>query len=85
MFLIIVSAREEPLWCPFRTDRTRTFSLERWKRRGPWGKKGTEGSLFPAMVGIFSFINIMMKVLFPSLYLDLACKNLFFPPEERYK
>ena len=35
--------------------------------------------LFPARVGIFDFDVIMYKVLFPILYLDLACKQLCFP------
>ena len=55
MFLFIVSAREKPLWCPFPTDRTVLYSVKRWKGRGPWGKKWTEGCLFPARVGIFPF------------------------------
>ena len=65
MSLVFVSAREQPIWCPFPTDRTRTSSVDRWKRRGPWWKKGTEGCLFPAKVGIFPFINFIIKVLFP--------------------
>ena len=53
----------------------RTFSVERWKRRGPWGKKWTEGCLFPARVGIFSFVNNMIKVLFPICTLIWRVKN----------
>ena len=34
MFLLIVSAQDKPLSCPFPTDRTRTFSVERLKSRG---------------------------------------------------
>ena len=36
--------------------------------------------LFPARVGIFDFDVITYKVLFPILYLDLACKQLCYPP-----
>ena len=32
-----------------------------------------------------SFVVIMITVLFPTLYLDLACKELCFPPRKRYK
>ena len=32
-----------------------------------------------------SFVIIMIKVLFPTLYLYLACKQLRFPPRKRYK
>ena len=32
-----------------------------------------------------SFVIIMNKVLFPTLYLYLACKQLCFPPRKRYK
>ena len=31
-----------------------------------------------------SFVIIMNKVLFRTLYLDLACKHLCFPPRKRY-
>ena len=32
-----------------------------------------------------SSVILMIKVLFPSLYPDLACKQLCFPPRKRYK
>ena len=32
-----------------------------------------------------SFVNIMIKVLFPTLYLYLACKHLCVPPWKGYK
>ena len=32
-----------------------------------------------------SFVIIMIGVLFPTLYLDLACKQLCFPPRKKYK
>ena len=31
-----------------------------------------------------SFVIIMIKVLFPTLYIYLACKQLCFPPRKRY-
>ena len=33
----------------------------------------------------FSFVINMIKVLFPTLYLYLACKQLCFSPRKRYK
>ena len=35
------------------------FFRRKMEKRGPWGKK------FPAKVGIFTFIDNMIKVLFP--------------------
>ena len=32
-----------------------------------------------------SFVMIMIKVLFPTLYLYLACKQFCFPPRKKYK
>ena len=32
-----------------------------------------------------SFVIIMIKVLFSTLYVYLACKQFSFPPRERYK
>ena len=32
-----------------------------------------------------SFVFIMIEVLFPTLFLDLAYKQLSFPPRKRYK
>ena len=32
-----------------------------------------------------SFVIIMIKVLFPTSYLYLACKQLCLPPRKRYK
>ena len=32
-----------------------------------------------------SFVIIMIKVLFPTLYLYLACKQLRFPPRKKFK
>ena len=36
--------------------------------------------LFPARVGISNFDVILLDSTFPYLYLDLACKQLCFPP-----
>ena len=43
------------------------------------GRDGWKSCLFPARVGISDFDVIMLKVLFPNLYLDLACKQFCFP------
>ena len=32
-----------------------------------------------------SFEIIMIKVRFPTLYIDLACKQLCFPPRKKYE
>ena len=44
------------------------------------GRDGWKGCLFPARVGIFTFDVILLNSTFPYLYLDLACKQLSFPP-----
>ena len=36
--------------------------------------------VFPAGVGICDFDMILDKLFFPIVYLDLACKQLCFPP-----
>ena len=49
-------------------------------------KEKMDGEVFfSARVGIFPFIDNMIKVYFPYLYLDLACKQLCFPPRKKYK
>ena len=49
-------------------------------------KKEMEGKLFISRQSRhISFVIIMIKVLFPTLYLYLACKQLCFPPRKRYK
>ena len=49
-------------------------------------KEEMEGNLFISRQSrhIF-FVIIMIKALFPTLYLYLACKQLCFPPRKRYK
>ena len=44
----------------------------------PWKKKWTEGCLFPARVGIFSFINKIIKVLFPICTLIWRVNNYVY-------
>ena len=39
-----------------------------------------KGFSFPARVGISNFDVILLDSTFPYLYLDLACKQLGFPP-----
>ena len=49
-------------------------------------KEEMEGELFISRQSRhLSFVIIMIKVLFPTLYLYLACKQLRFPPRKRYK
>ena len=49
-------------------------------------KEEMEGNVFISRQSrhIF-FVIIMIKVLFPTLYLYLACKQICFPPSKRYK
>ena len=49
-------------------------------------KEEMEGNVFISRQSwhIF-FVIIMIKVLFPTLYFYLACKQLCFPPRRRYK
>ena len=44
------------------------------------GRDGWKSCLFPAKVGICNFDVILLDSTFPYLYLDLACKQLCFPP-----
>ena len=49
-------------------------------------KEEMEGKLFISRQSRhISFVNIMIKVLFPTLYLYLACKQFCFPPRKKYK
>ena len=49
-------------------------------------KEEMEGKLFISRQSRhISFDFIMIKVLFPTLYLHLACKQLCFPNRKRYK
>ena len=49
-------------------------------------KEEMEGKLFISRQSRHIFFEIIMiKVLFPTLYLYLACKQLCFPPRKRYK
>ena len=49
-------------------------------------KEEMEGNLFISRQSRhISFVIIMIKVLFPTLYLYLACKQLCFSPGKRYK
>ena len=49
-------------------------------------KEEMEGNLFVSRQSRhISFVIIMIKKLFPILYLYLACKQLCFPPTKRYK
>ena len=68
MLIFILSARQKALWYSFPTDQTRIFSVERWKRRG-LQKEEMEGKVFISNQSRhISFVIIMIKVLFYTLY-----------------
>ena len=49
-------------------------------------KEEMEGNVFISRQSRHNFfVIIMIKVLFPTLYLYLVCKQLCFPPRKRYK
>ena len=49
-------------------------------------KGDMEGKLFVSRQSRhISFVIIMIKVLFPTLYIYLACKKICFPPKKKYK
>ena len=49
-------------------------------------KEEMEGKLFISRQSRhISFVIIMIEVLFPTLYLNLACKQLCCPPRKMYK
>ena len=58
----------------FLADWKRTFSVERWKRRGPRRTIWTERCLFPTSFSIF-FIDNMIKVLFSICTLNWPVNN----------
>ena len=47
-------------------------------------KEEMDGSVFSRQSCQTSFVIIMINVLFPTLYFDLACKQFCFPPRKRY-
>ena len=50
------------------------------------GKENMDGEVFISRQNRhISFVIIMIKVIFPTLYLDLVCKPLCFPPTRTYK
>ena len=63
--------------CPFLTDWTPTISVERWKRRGPWGKKWTK-SCISHQSRHFFFIDVMIKVRLPICTLNWLVSNFVF-------
>ena len=72
--LISISDWSDPfIFCP-KMEKTRSV------------KEEMEGNVFISRQSrhIF-FVTIMIKVLFPTLYLYLACKQICFPPSKRYK
>ena len=78
LMFILVSiglAQGKELWCPLLPRQARAFSIERLKTQGLCGKKLKEWCLFPARFGIFFFIVIMIKVLFPFCTFTWGVKN----------
>ena len=86
LFVIIftVSARKRAFSCPFLTDQARPFSAKKWIRRGLWGKMD-EKVFISRQSWPFPFVVDIIKVIFPILYLDLACKQISFSSRKRYK
>ena len=59
----------------------------RQKMEKTWSvKEETEGKLFISRQSWhISFVINVIKILFPTLYLYLACEQFCFPPRKRYK
>ena len=68
------------------SDWSDTYIFRRKMEKTRSVKEEMEGKLFISRQSrhIF-FVIIMIKVLFPTLYLYLACKQICFPPSKRYK
>ena len=49
-------------------------------------KEEMDGQVFISRQSrLFCWVIIVIRVLFPTLYLDLAVKQLCFPPRKRHK
>ena len=70
----------------FITDWSDPYIFRR-KMEKTWSvKEEMEGNVFISRQSRHIFFEIIMiKVLFPTLYLYLACKQLCFPPRKGYK
>ena len=60
--------------------RTVFFLSKQGKSASYEGRDGWKSCLFPAWGGILMFNAIPLESTFPFLYLDLVCKQLYFPP-----
>ena len=68
------------------SDWSDTFIFRRKMKKMQSVKEEMEGKVFISLQSRhISFVFIMIKVLFPTLYLYLACKHLSFPSRKRYK
>ena len=68
------------------SDWSDTYIFRRKMEKTRSVKEEMEGKLFISRQSRhISFVIIMIKLLFPTLYLYLACKQLCFPPRKRYK
>ena len=79
ILISIVAARELANWCPFLKDWAPTLSVERWKRRGLWGKKCV---YFKSRN--FLFVVNLVKMLFP-IFILTWCVNKYFSRQGRSK
>ena len=75
-----MSAGEKRSDVHLRRIKTVHFLSEDGKSASYDGRIGWKSCLFPARVGISNFDVILLDSTFPYLYLDLACKQLCFPP-----
>ena len=72
--LISISDWSDPYACRWKMEKTRSVKDE------------MEGKVFVSRQSRYIFfVVIMIKVLFPTLYLYLACKQLCFPSRKSYK
>ena len=72
--LISPSDGSDPYIFPQKMEKTRSV------------KEGMDEKLFTSRQSQhISFVINMIKVLFPTLYLHLACKQFYFSPRKKYK
>ena len=68
------------------SDWSDTYIFRRKMEKTRSVKEEMEGKLFISRQSRHIFFEIIMtKVLFPTFYFYLACKQLCFPPRKRYK
>ena len=83
-FVNIMSAREKQFDVHFQRIKSFHFLSKEGFTVFLWGMNWMERCLFPARDGILTLMFNGENV-YPYLYLDLACKQLCFPPRKRYE